>query len=182
MASFSDRIVGALKLDPKTYEEVEADQSAMGQAMTVVILAALASGIAAITSGFSVVIVSIIAALIGWFIWAGLTYLIGTKIMAEPQTHADFGQLLRTIGFSAAPGLFKIVGIIPIIGWIVAFLAGIWQLVAMVVAVRQALDYTSTGRAVVVCLIGWVVYMVVAVTVGLLVGGAAAMGGAMSGY
>jgi hypothetical protein len=177
MASFSDRIVGAIKLDPKTYEEVEADQSAMGQAMTVVVLAAVASGIGAITSGFSVVIFAIIGALIGWFIWAGLTYLIGTKLMAEPQTHADFGQLLRTIGFSAAPGLFKIVGIIPFIGWIIAFFAGIWQLVAMVIAVRQALDYSSTGRAVVVCLIGWVIYMIVAVMMAVLAGGAAALSG-----
>lgn len=181
MASFSDRVIGAIKLDVRTYEEVEADQTAMGQAMAVVVLAAVAAGLAALDAGLGAMTISIIAALVGWFVWAGLTWLIGTKLMPEATTHADFGQLLRTIGFSAAPGLFKVVGIIPFIGWIVAFLASIWQLVAMIVAVRQALDYSSTGRAVVVCLIGWVVYLIVTVMLGLMVGGAALVGGAMAG-
>jgi len=92
--------------------------------------------------------------------WAGLTFLIGTKLLPEPQTQADFGQLLRSIGFSASPGVLRILGIIPILGWLISLAASIWMLVAMVIAVRQALDYKSTGRAVGVCLIGFVVYLV----------------------
>ncbi len=99
--------------------------------------------------------------LVGWFIWAALTFLIGTKILPEPQTKADLGELLRTIGFSASPGVLRIFGMIPLLGGLIALAASVWMLVAMVVAVRQALDYTSTGRAVGVCAIGWLVQVAI---------------------
>jgi hypothetical protein len=101
----------------------------------------------------------LIWALLGWYAWAFLTYFIGTKFLAEPQTRADHRELLRTIGFSSAPGLIRILGIIPVPGFrsLLFQVAAIWMLVAMVIAVRQALDYTSTGRAIGVCVIGWAV-------------------------
>ena len=92
----------------------------------------------------------------GWLIWAGLTYLIGTRLLPESRTRADWGQLLRTTGFAAAPGIVRVLGIIPLLGWLVFGIAYLWMLAAFVVAVKQALDYTSTGRAIGVCLIGWV--------------------------
>jgi len=158
--SFADRIVGAVKLDPKVYEEVEADPNAMGQAVGVVVLSAVAAGIGAFRMGGAGVVATVIASLTLWFLWAGLTFLIGTKLLPEPQTKADFGQLLRTIGFSAAPGFARVLGILPFLGGLISLAASVWMLVAMVVAVRQALDYTSTGRAVGVCLIGFAVYVV----------------------
>jgi hypothetical protein len=94
-------------------------------------------------------------------VWAFLTYYIGTRLLPEPRTRADYGQLLRTIGFASAPGLIRVVGIIPGLGAIVFAVAGVWMLIAMVIAVRQALDYTSTWRAVGVCAIGWVVQSVI---------------------
>lgn len=92
-----------------------------------------------------------------------LTYFIGTRWLPEPQTRADHGGLLRTIGFSSAPGLIRVLGIIPGLRGIVFSVAGIWMLVAMVIAVRQALDYKSTWRAIGVCVIGWVIQGVVLV-------------------
>jgi len=160
MASFTDRMIGAAKLEVSTYEEVEADSTALGQAMVVVVLSSIAAGIGSIGGGSTGLVAGTIAALVGWFIWAGLTYLIGTKIMPEPQTESDVGELLRTIGFSAAPGILRILGIIPILGGFIVFGAGVWMLVAMVIAVRQALDYESTGRAIAVCAIGWVIQMI----------------------
>jgi hypothetical protein len=158
MNLFVDRMIRAAKLDIHLYEEVEADKSAMGQALGVVVLSSLAAGIGAISvQGAGGVIVGTIFALIGWFIWAFLTYVIGTKLLPEPQTRADYGELLRTIGFSSSPGLIRVLGIIPGLQSIVFLAAGIWMLVAMVIAVRQALDYHSTWRAVGVCLIGWLV-------------------------
>jgi len=103
----------------------------------------------------------VIGALIGWFVWAYLTYFIGTKLLPEPQTKASHGELLRTIGFSSSPGLIRILGIIPGLMAIVFLVAGIWMLVAMVIAVRQALDYQSTLRAVGVCIIGWIIQAVI---------------------
>ena len=88
---------------------------------------------------------AVVGGIVGWFLWAVVTWLVGTKLLPEPGTSADLGQMLRTIGFSAAPGLLNVLGIIPLVGLVVWLVAAIWQLVAMVVAVRQALDYTSTG-------------------------------------
>jgi hypothetical protein len=156
MANIQDRIIRAAKLDARLYEEVEADREATGQAMAVVVMSALAAGIGSLGSGgpFGIVVGTILA-LVGWLIWAFLTYFIGTRLLPEPQTKADFGELLRTIGFASAPGLLRVFGVLPGLGALVFLVAGIWMLVAMVIAVRQALDYTSTSRAVGVCLIGW---------------------------
>jgi hypothetical protein len=168
MTSFKDRIIRAAKLDVSLYEEVEADTGAMGQAMGVVVLSSIAAGLGSIERvGVSGIFLGTIISLVGWYVWAYLTYIIGTKLLPEPQTHADHGQLLRTIGFSSSPGLIRVLGIIPIPGssQVVFLVAAIWMLVAMVIAVRQALDYESTWRAVGVCLIGWVIQ---ALIVGLL--------------
>jgi hypothetical protein len=158
MASIQDRMIRAAKLDVRLYEEVEADRDATGQAMTVVVLSAVAAGVAVVGStGLMGILSATIAALVGWLVWAYLTYFIGTRLLPEPQTRADYGELLRTIGFASSPGVIRVFGIIPGLGPVIFLAASIWMLVAMVVAVRQALDFTSTPRAVGVCLIGWVV-------------------------
>lgn len=167
MASFTERMIGAARLDVRTYEEVEADTTALGQAMGVVVLSSIATGIGMTgRAGATGLLAGLIAGLAGWFVWAGLTYFIGTRLLPEPQTRADIGQLLRTTGFAAAPGIIRVLGILPILGVVVLFLAGVWMLAAFVVAVRQALDYTSTLRAVGVCLVGWIVYVVVIAILG----------------
>ena len=176
MASYMDRIIRAAKLDVKLYEEVEADKGAMGQAMGVVVLSSIAAGIGSIVRGGpGGILIGTIAALIGWYIWAFLTYFIGTKFLPEPQTKADVGELLRTIGFSSSPGLIRVLGIIPGLQGIVFLIASIWMLIAMVIAVRQALDYTSTWRAVGVCAIGWIIQVLIFVFLIALLGGAAAV-------
>jgi hypothetical protein len=162
MAAFTDRMIRAAKLDVNLFEEVEADKSAMGQAMGVVILSSVAAGIGTIgTTGLKGLLFGTVTALLAWFIWAFLTYFIGTRLLPEPQTKADYGELLRTIGFSSSPGVLRVLGIIPMLGVIINFLVGIWMLAAMVIAVRQALDYKSTWRAVGVCLIGWLVQIAI---------------------
>ena len=158
MTNFMDRIIRAAKLDIKVYEEVEADKGALRQSMIVVVISSIAAGFGSIEkAGFNGILVGTIIALISWYVWAYLTYFIGTKLLPEPQTKADHGELLRTIGFSSSPGLIRILGIIPGLGWVVFFVASIWMLAAMVIAVRQALDYQSTVRALGVCIIGWII-------------------------
>ncbi len=162
MASMVDRMIRAAKLDTQLYEEVEADKGALGQAMGVVVLASVAGGIGSgRLGGFSGVLIGTVGALIGWFIWAALTYFIGTRILPEPTTRADVGELLRTTGFSSSPGLIRVLGLVPGITGIVFLVSGVWMLTAMIIAVRQALDYQSTLRAVGVCIIGWIVQVVV---------------------
>jgi hypothetical protein len=155
-------MIRAAKLDVNLYEEVEADKQAMGQAMAVVVLSSLAAGIGSYSAtGINGLLLGTVGALVGWFIWAFITFFIGTRLLPEPQTEADYGQLLRTIGFSSSPGVLRILGVVPILGAIIFIICGIWMLVAMIIAVRQALDYRSTWRAVGVCIIGWVIQMFV---------------------
>ena len=166
MSSLKDRIIRAAKLDASLYEEVEADTEAMKQALGVVVLSSVAAGLGTITrGGFAGVIPSIllgtIFALISWFVWAYLTYFIGTKFLPERQTKANLGELLRTIGFSSSPGLIGVLGVIPGLSWLVFFVASIWMLVAMVIAVRQALDFESTFRAFIVVLIGGIARVII---------------------
>lgn len=172
MASFTQRMIGAAKLDVHTYEEVEADTTATGQAMGVVVLSSIASGIGAVGTGGGVGLATgAIGALIGWFLWAFVTYVVGTKFLPEPQTRSDVGELLRTIGFSASPGVLLVLGVIPVLGVFVSLVVSIWMLAAFVVAVRQALDYRSTGRAVAVCAIGWLFFVALSVVLRMFVGG-----------
>ncbi|MFQ5521762.1 MAG: YIP1 family protein, partial [Candidatus Methylomirabilia bacterium] len=117
------------------------------------------------------ILIGAVFALLGWFVWAYLTYWIGTRVLPEPQTSATHGELLRTIGFASAPGILRVLGLIPPLREIVFLAAGIWMLVATVVAVRQALDYHSTLRAVGVCALGWLIQMVIITIVVLLLGG-----------
>ncbi len=159
MSKFTERMIRAAKLDVNLYEEVESDKTAIGQAMGVVVLSSLAAGIGSMSMGGGGrnLFLGTIVALVGWYIWAYLTYFIGTRFLPEAQTKADLGELLRTIGFSSSPGLIRVLGIIPALTTLVFTVAGIWMLIAMVIAVRQALDYKSTGRAVGVCIIGWLI-------------------------
>jgi hypothetical protein len=166
MATLIERAIGAARLDVATYEEVEHDPEALGQAMAVVVVAALASGVGSAAQqgmGWLGLVLGALASLLGWFVWAGIVYVVGTKLLPAPGTQTDLGQLLRTTGFSAAPGVLAVAGIVPGVGILVVAVAGLWQLVTMVVAVRQALDYPSTGRAIAVCLIGFVAYVLIGV-------------------
>jgi hypothetical protein len=164
-----DRMLRAARLDPHLYEEVEADTTAFQQALVVVVLSSLAAGFAAFgRSGIGILFVNTLAALAAWYIWAFLTYAIGTRLLPEPQTRADHGELLRVLGFASAPGVIRILGILPPLARLSFLIANVWMLAAMVVAVRQALDYSSTARAVGVCAIGWLVQLVALIAIGIL--------------
>ena len=158
--SMVDRMIRASRLDAHIFEEVEADTSATRQALSVVALVALATGIASLgTTGLIGLFVGVVLAIAGWAFWAWIVYLVGTKIMPSDSTHADWGQLARTLGFAQSPGIFRVLGLVPVVGIFIFSAASIWMLVAMVVAVRQALDYTSTWRAIAVVLIGFIPYL-----------------------
>jgi hypothetical protein len=170
MNGIVDRMIRAAKLDVNLYEEVEADTGATGQAMVVVIVTSIAAGIGTSGEGGPGLVVGVIAALVGWYIWAFLTYFIGTRFLPGPNTKADIGELLRTTGFSSSPGLIRALGIVPGLGPIALFAGSMWMLVAMIIAVRQALDYETTGRAIAVCVIGWLVQVAFLVAAFLLLG------------
>jgi len=171
--TFIQRLIGAVSLDAAIYEEVEADRGATVQALVVVVLSSVAAGVGGRGLGgpspANVVFLTVVT-LLAWAAWALLTFQIGGRLMPEPQTRVDVGELLRTIGFSSAPGLLRVFGVLPGVTIPVFAITSVWMLAAMVVAVRQALDYTSTGRAIAVCVIGWVIAIAFAVVIGLLFG------------
>jgi hypothetical protein len=167
--SLMDRAIGAARLDVATYEEVEADRDATSQAAVVVAVAAVCSAIGSIGSGTTGMIGGLIAAFIGWLVWSGVTYLIGTMLFGGT---ADWGELLRTIGFAQAPGVFYVLGIIPGLGGVIKLVVAIWVLVAGIIAIRQALD-VSTGKAVLTAIVGWLALLIPMMLLG---GMAAAVG------
>jgi hypothetical protein len=173
MSTLTERLVGAARLDARTYEEVESDPNATTQAMTVVVLSSIAGGIGtASIGGLSPrsLVTYTLAALLAWAAWAVLTYLIGTNLLPEPHTKANVGELLRTTGFAASPGLLRVIGVVPGLSQIVLIVTAFWMLATMVVAVRQALDFRSTGRAVLVCIVGWVISTALAFLLAMMLG------------
>jgi hypothetical protein len=161
-----ERIIGATLLRVKVYEEVEADKSATLQAMGVVILSALATGISLPSFlGFPIsisgLIVGVASSLIGWALLAWITYMVGTRLFPTPETKADWGELARTLGFAQSPGILRVLGIVPVIGPIIFSIASIWGIVTTIIAIRQALDYTSTWRAISVTLVSYMPYALI---------------------
>ena len=173
MTTFANRILGAMRLDPRVYEEVEANRGTMPQAVAIVLLASVAGGVGLVdvhAPDLMALITQSVGALLGWVSWALLMYSVGTWFLPEPQTRADAGELLRTLAFAGAPGLLRIFGVIPGVGLAIYAIASIWMLLAMIVAVRQALDFTSTRRAVAVCGLGWLFAIGFAVLFGVFFG------------
>ena len=158
--TFGQRIIGVLKLSPSTFEEIEADRDATGHALAVVVITSLAAGIGGgLLLGPLALFRETLGAVAGWVMLAAVTYVLGTRVFPEPQTRTDMGELLRVIGFSSAPNLFALFGLVPLIGRVVPTVVAFWLLATTVVAVRQALDYNSTLRAFVVVLVGWLIFV-----------------------
>ena len=164
--SLVSRAIGAAMLDVDVYEEVEADRTATTQAATVVLAVAVANVIGSWGSGSTGMFAGVAGAFLGWFIWAGVTNLVGTRLLGGT---ADWGELLRTLGFAQAPGVLMVLGIIPILGWFVGLGVGIWTLIAGIIAIRQALDF-STGKAVITALLSMVAVVAASVAVGVVFG------------
>ena len=168
MASLGQRMVGAMQADVKTFQEIEADPTAIGQAVAVIVLAGVASLIGNIfRHGAIYGVMSLIVTVLLYALWSFVIVLIGTKVMPEPATKADFNEGFRVIGFTASPGVFNILAIIPFLGPLISFAIWIWMVVIAVVAVREVLDYSNTGRAIIVCVLAavvcWIVQFVILV-------------------
>jgi hypothetical protein len=155
--SLTERMLGAAQLEAAVYEEVEADTTATSQAAAVVAIVAVASAIGALRGGGGSILGALVGAFVGWLIWSGVTYLIGTKIFGGTAT---WGELLRTLGFAQTPGVFLVLGFIPLLGWLVRVVVWVWMLVAGIIAIRQALDF-GTGRAIATAFLGWLALVVV---------------------
>jgi len=171
-----DRMMRAAKLEVPLYEEVEADTTATSQALTVVVIVALATGIGqALAASFSNqgttgliggLISGIISALLGWAVWSYVVYFVGTRVFGGTAT---YGELLRTLGFAQSPGVLHVLRFIPVVGGLVALVVFVWTLVTSFIGVRQALDLDNT-KTVFTILLGLVALIVVLAVVGIIIG------------
>jgi branched-subunit amino acid transport protein AzlD len=151
-----DRMMGAAMLNVDTFEDVEHDETATGQAALVVVIVAIAQAIGAWGMGPFGAGRAALAALVGWAVWAGITYLIGTRIF---EGTATWGEVMRTLGFAQAPGILWILRVVPLLGGVLAVVLPLWIAVAAFIAIRQALDL-GNGKTLLTILGGWVVYAV----------------------
>ena len=150
------RMICAAKLEPRLYEEVKTDKYATSQALVVVLLSSLAATIGAFThAGLGGLVMGGLGALLAWYVWTFMTYIIGVKLFPVSQTSVSHRELWRTLGFTSAPGMLRVFGAIPGLTGIAFLVIAMWMLIAAVIAVRQACDYTSTVRAAGVCVPGW---------------------------
>lgn len=171
MVRFTRRFMGALALDAATFEDVEADGHAGGQAAMVVLLACLAGGFAAIGSStmtLAMFAAGMAATLGAWVVWVLLIATIGTQVLAEPQTRSRPGELLRTMGFAAAPGVFYAFAAMPAVAPFAFAVASLWMVAATVLAVKQALDFRGLWRAAIVCFAAWLVAFGITAAMGML--------------
>ena len=158
----TERVTGVLALRPSVFEEIEADTTANAQAFAIVVLASLAAGLGGGLGGGAVGMMrETIGAVVGWVMWAGVTYVLGARLMPEPETRTDMGELLRVIGYSYAPSFFALFAGLPLVGYGIRVAVDFWLLATTVLAVRQALDYKSTLRAFAVVLIGWLFFVTI---------------------
>jgi hypothetical protein len=173
MGVFGYRLLGASLLDGAMYEGIEADPSATRQAALTVLLSSLAAGIGAAgwrgPDPLTLVMVALLA-LASWLAWAMLMFQIGGRLLPGPATRTSPGELMRTIGFAAAPGLLQVFAAFPRVTIPVFVVAWLWMFAATVTAVRHALDYDSTPRTLFVCALAAALSIGVAVVIGLLFG------------
>ena len=160
-----DRIFRAIKIDVELYEEVERDKSATIQAGLVVVLSSMAAGVGALQLGASNFLLAPIFSLISWYVWACIIYFVGVKLFPEKNTKSNHGELLRTIGFSSAPGLLRVFGVTPDLMAVTFIGSAFWMLACMVVGVRAALDYKSLWRALGVVIVAWLFQAILLFTI-----------------
>lgn len=147
-------------LDAGAFEDIEAHRDAAMQSVLVVLLACAAGGVAFLGLGAASAgsfLAGTIVVLGAWLVWVTVIAAVGTIALPEPQTASSLTELLRTLGFAAAPGVFLAFAALRPAAPFVILLVSVWMVAAAVLGLRQALDYRSTGRAIAVCVLGLIV-------------------------
>ena len=179
------RMIGAAFFNRATYEEIEADEGALGQAIGVVLLVTLCGIVGGIVGGLlgEVSVLRIVLGAIGglvfgvirWALWVTVMYWVGGRMLRTSDTQTSWGELGRVMGFAYTPGVLSVLSFIPAIGNLFPVIGFCWTVAAMTVAVRQALDFESTGRAIGAVLlsavIGFIPWIIIVIIQAILLGG-----------
>jgi hypothetical protein len=161
MRLYFDRFFRAARLDVSFYQEVAAEPLLLNQAwITVLLYAMFASWGNFGRAGAIGSNIGMISALIGWYIWAFSSYFVAKRFFrggASEAQRAERKAVIRSMGFACAPGVTRILAMIPGLGIAVLVLSSIWMIVAATIAIKMALNFESSARAAGACIIGWII-------------------------
>lgn len=186
LSGMLNRVMRAVRLDAAFYNEAEADASLDTEALLVVIIVSVFSGLGSLlgglflgnpTGGLIGLVVGVVWGVVGYFVMAYVIWFVGTRIMGGT---AEPGELRRTLGYALAPQALGVFSFIPCAGGLVALAGLIWSLACIVVAVRESLD-TTTGNAIITAVIGWLIIAVGAMLIATVLGIGALGLGALTG-
>lgn len=157
MKLFLERLFRAARLDANLYAEVAADAGAMNQALIVVFIYAMATAFGSFgRTGTTGINIGMVTTLLGWYVWAFTAYIVGARILPEAETRIERKAVVRAMGFASAPGLVRLLGFVPGLGTVAVLAASVWMIAAATVALKQALNFKSTSRALGVSIISWI--------------------------
>ncbi|MFH1414945.1 MAG: hypothetical protein ABIH89_02530 [Elusimicrobiota bacterium] len=161
------RILRVLKLEDELYREVESVPDAISEAVIIVIISSIAAGIGSLGKiGLTGIIIITLGSLVNWIIWAFLVYFIATNIIRGSRVYLSQGDFLRVVGFASAPGIIRILALLPGMYYIVHIIAHLWMIASMIVAVREVFMFEKTSGAVKVSIVGWVFMVLAAFVLG----------------
>ncbi len=178
------RMIGAAMFNSATYEEIEADRNALGEAILVVVLVTVCGIVGGIIDGLigggglgglvRGIIVGLLFGIVRWALWVTVLNFVGGKMLRTSDTETNWSEIGRVLGYAYTPGVLSLLIFIPVVGVILSFVGIVWTLAAVVVGARQALDFDSTGRAIAAVLlsavIGFIPWIIVVAIQGALTG------------
>ncbi|MDA8175383.1 MAG: YIP1 family protein [Nitrospiraceae bacterium] len=153
-----NRALRAAALDPYVYDELSPRGQAMGQAVAIIILSGVAAGIGdARSGGIAAFLIGTVAALAGWFLWTLVAYFAGTRMFPGRRTTSGYVRMLTFAGFASAPGLIRVLELLPGLRAPVFLAAAVWMIAATIIGIKQSLRYSSTLKAAGICITAWLV-------------------------
>lgn len=173
VSAMLERVVRAVTFDIKFFKQAESDISLTQEALIVVVLSSVLAAIGSfgdkadsLVGWIGYAIVSIIWGVLGYYLWAWVTQLVGVNFF---KGTADVGELQRTLGYAWAPRALGLFGFIWVLGPILGAVGVLWSLAVGVVAVREALNI-DTSKALLTAAIGWVIVAIIGGVLGMIFG------------
>ena len=157
MQALFQRMLRAARMDAQLFEEIVSDPTLQGQSVWVVAIFAMATAFGTFTliSGTAVNI-GLLTTMIGWYIWAFSVFYIGTRILKGDSAPPDRKTIMRVMAFACAPGIFRLLGLIPKTTTLVFIVTSLWMLATAVFGLKKVFPQRSTFKISVVTVVTWI--------------------------
>ena len=145
---FLNIIFKSIKLDRSLYKDNKNfGEAAIYFAGLIMILDGVAGAVAANTVVKTAIGVSGLTAIITWFVWAVLIYVIGVKLFPDKDTKIPFKKVLTAVGFAHAPGLIRFFAVTPELMIPIIFLTQFWIFAGLIISTKQILNLKSNMKS-----------------------------------